>query len=195
MLPPRPEGAEVTWDQRVTLGVRAAGVIAWVFPNVAFLDEHGLNDWVVARHPIGDDVARRESNRRSLNAIFGFVDADQNAVLDGREIAAAVESAFPGLSADPVAATTRTKNYVAAYDRDRDGAISRSELVDTATSERRMAHDRLPPAGYVEGFRPNLLIHGDGEFEVVPRRNPLTDAMIREHEAKFRKLAAGWQHR
>ena len=47
---------------------------------------------------------------------------------------------------------------------------------------RRMAHDRVPPPGYVECFRPNLEIR-DGFVNVEVRESPLSDEEIRACES------------
>ena len=46
-----------------------------------------------------------------------------------------------------------------------------------------MCHARVPPPGYVDAFRPNVILHG-GRAVVLPRRQPLTDEEIRAAEAK-----------
>ena len=52
-----------------------------------------------------------------------------------------------------------------------------------ATSERRMAHDRRPPEGYVECFRPNLRIDARQAI-VTPRVPQLRDSDIRDCETR-----------
>jgi len=54
VLPTREEGARrYAWDtNRSILAVGSVGVVGWVLPEVAILDRYGLNDRVVARHPI-----------------------------------------------------------------------------------------------------------------------------------------------
>ena len=51
----------------------------------------------------------------------------------------------------------------------------------TSVAQRRMAHDRAPPPGYVECFRPNLLLSNRG-LERLPHVAPLTAERIRECE-------------
>ncbi|MEE8473870.1 MAG: hypothetical protein V3T01_00875 [Myxococcota bacterium] len=102
-LPTRSEGSAIRWERRAVLVRGAVGVPGWVFPEVAVIDEFGLNDWVVARNP-------RPRYRT-----------------------------------------------------------------------RRMAHDRIPPAGYVECFRPNLEIR-DGVVSLEKRESPLSDEEIRACE-------------
>ena len=60
-----------------------------------------------------------------------------------------------------------------------DRVIARSPVRPGA--RRQMAHDRLPPAGYVECFRPNVRIVG-GRIRVRPRPTPLGDDDIRACE-------------
>jgi arabinofuranosyltransferase len=49
--PSREIGARVPWEYRRALAVKTVGVPGWVFPNVAILDELGLNDRVIAHSP------------------------------------------------------------------------------------------------------------------------------------------------
>jgi arabinofuranosyltransferase len=44
-------GARIPWEYRRLLAVKTVGVPGWVFPNVAILDELGLNDRVIAHSP------------------------------------------------------------------------------------------------------------------------------------------------
>jgi arabinofuranosyltransferase len=46
--PSREVGARIPWEYRRLLAVKTVGVPGWVFPNVAILDELGLNDRVIA---------------------------------------------------------------------------------------------------------------------------------------------------
>src|SRR5262245_7186209 len=51
ILPPREEGAQISWESRGVLAEGSTGVLGWVLPNVAILDTLGLNDHAVARLP------------------------------------------------------------------------------------------------------------------------------------------------
>ena len=42
-----------------------------------------------------------------------------------------------------------------------------------------MAHDRGPPEGYVECFRPNVFVHANGKLGLRVRAHELTDDEIR----------------
>ena len=51
-LPTRAQGSVVTWDKRPVTTQGCVGVIGWVYPNVAVIDDAGLNDYVIARTPV-----------------------------------------------------------------------------------------------------------------------------------------------
>ena len=65
-----------------------------------------------------------------------------------------------------------------------DYVIARSGV--PAQSERRMAHDREPPPGYVRCFRPNL--RGDSFQRAPTRAVPLEAREIQRCEQHYRKL-------
>ncbi|OYT70235.1 MAG: hypothetical protein CFK52_11585 [Chloracidobacterium sp. CP2_5A] len=50
VLPPREVGEQVRDDQYPVVTQTSVGVLAWVLPHVNVIDEHGLNDYVVARN-------------------------------------------------------------------------------------------------------------------------------------------------
>lgn len=62
-----------------------------------------------------------------------------------------------------------------------DHVIARS-AVDPA-KKRSMAHDRTPPPGYIDCFRPNVTKNRTG-LRLTPREQPLTDAEIRACESR-----------
>lgn len=52
LLPTRDQGARAYEGvENPVISALGVGVVGWVFPQVAILDEAGLNDWVVARSP------------------------------------------------------------------------------------------------------------------------------------------------
>lgn len=104
-LPRRELGARIAWSERAVFALGSVGMPGWVLPEVAIIDEFGLNDAVIARNPI------------------------------------------------------------------------------VSSSARRMAHDRAPPPGYVECFRPNLRIEARRAV-LVRRLAPLRDEDIRACEAR-----------
>jgi len=74
-----------------------------------------------------------------------------------------------------------------------DYVIARSPVV--SHEERRMAHDRRPPRGYLRSFAPNLIVYPDGSLVTRRRKESLTDARIGEIEELFRAgIAAEHQH-
>jgi arabinofuranosyltransferase len=105
-LPTRAAGSEISWSQRVVYGGTTVGVLGWVLPEVAIIDQWGLNDRVVARSPIKQ------------------------------------------------------------------------------RPHRMMAHDRWPPPGYLECFRPNLVLTYGKKIILEEREPPLDDEQIRECEAR-----------
>jgi arabinofuranosyltransferase len=52
----------------------------------------------------------------------------------------------------------------------------------SARTQRLMAHDRAPPPGYVECFRPNLSLRAGGGVEAHPRAEPLSAERIEQCE-------------
>ena len=60
--------------------------------------------------------------------------------------------------------------------------------VRTDPDQRRMAHDRHPPPGYVECFHPNVAI-GGGTAVAIPRSRPFTAEAITACESRFAALA------
>lgn len=63
-LPTRSEGSAIRWDQRAVTVRGAVGVPGWVLPEVAVIDEFGLNDRVVARNPRPRYRIRRMAHER-----------------------------------------------------------------------------------------------------------------------------------
>lgn len=97
------------------IALATVGVPGWVFPNVAIIDVFGLNDAVVARHPVASEHFRL------------------------------------------------------------------------------MAHDRSPPLGYVDCFRPNVELHGQGAAQVHARAEPPSPADVRACERDFLAIVKGTQ--
>jgi arabinofuranosyltransferase len=65
-----------------------------------------------------------------------------------------------------------------------DYVVARSDRIPVP--KRQMAHDREPPAGYVECFQPNVTLAGPRRAEVLPRETELTDAQIATCETRWR---------
>jgi arabinofuranosyltransferase len=65
-----------------------------------------------------------------------------------------------------------------------DYVVARTPLAVGAP--RAMAHDRRPPPGYLDAFRPGLRIGADFQMMKTEREAPLHDAEIREIERRYR---------
>jgi arabinofuranosyltransferase len=66
-----------------------------------------------------------------------------------------------------------------------DAVIAHSRPTREASEERQMAHDRGPPPGYFECFRPNVFVRKRQGFTIRQREQPLTAGEIRACEEKF----------
>jgi arabinofuranosyltransferase len=177
--------------RRAVYGTVAAGVVAWGLADVDIVDEVGLNDWVVAR---SDAVAPPIPFATSaLTLVFAAFDGDRDGGLDAAEIAAlapVVQLDQTGVLLPPA---TWASLLLALCDGDRSGGLDRAEFATAVAllrDPRHMAHERVPPAGYVEALRPNVRLR-DGRFAVDPAVPELTDQELRAVEADFRARAAG----
>ncbi|MFM1873589.1 MAG: hypothetical protein RL398_3011 [Planctomycetota bacterium] len=184
-LPERKPGqvAGSTPGSRLIYRADAVGVVGWALPDVAILDGHGLNDYVIARtkKPPAAAVAPEQ-----LRAAFPMLDKDR----DGRLQTAEIEAAAPLLvSVGPqLPARTWGELMLSLGDRDGDDCLSADELVFAVASilpPRQMAHERAPPPGYIDEFRPNVR-SVDGKLVVDPSVTPLTDDELRALEARYR---------
>lgn len=191
LLPSRAEGERMSFDDRPVLAAGGVGAAGWTLPNVAILDLHGLNDWVVARTPVApvgtavDPVALRE--------IFARADTDGDGRLAGAEIDRCLCEHQPHLAARPEVRANLLELLLLLHDRDTDGAWNGDEFAAVPQSLlplRRIAHERQPPAGYVAAFRPNVELR-QRRAHVAPRTPPLRDADIVGAELRFRSLVSG----
>lgn len=62
-----------------------------------------------------------------------------------------------------------------------DRVVART-MAPSSRAERRMAHDRVPPSGYVECFLPNLTLREGGGVQLLPDVEPLTAERIQTCE-------------
>ena len=65
-----------------------------------------------------------------------------------------------------------------------DWVVARSE-VTVPNESRMMAHDRIPPGGYLDCFKPNVLLV-EREASVTYRKRPLEDVTIQNCERYYR---------
>jgi arabinofuranosyltransferase len=66
-----------------------------------------------------------------------------------------------------------------------DAVIARAKPVRETSEARQMAHDRGPPEGYIECFRPNVFVRKKRGFSMRPRAKALTADEIRACENRF----------
>jgi arabinofuranosyltransferase len=66
IYPTRAEGERIAWEPgHPVLAVEGVGLPAWVLPEVAIIDLHGLNDRIIARRPIDERKGRRIAHDRT----------------------------------------------------------------------------------------------------------------------------------
>ncbi|MCA8977657.1 MAG: hypothetical protein KDC98_23230 [Planctomycetes bacterium] len=184
-LPDRHPGyvAGATAGQRLIYRADAVGVTGWALCDVAILDGHGLCDWVIARNK---KAAAEPPNPLSLREAFGGLDGDRDGRLRTPELEASAHllgSIGPGLQP-----ATWAELMLSLGDCDDDDALDADELVTAVTyvvPPRHMAHEREPPEGYIEAFRPNVA-HIDGRLRVRPEVQPLSDEELRAVEQRYR---------
>lgn len=186
--PSREEGAKIPWEGFPVTHGMAVGVLGWVLPNVAVIDDLGLNDAVIARNPIPSAEERLRQRIEWLKATFAIFDQDRDGKVVFAEFQpwASLLHAAAGATQEVVDRQVATE--FAAYDLDHDGIVTVDEYIRFSAphGDRLMAHERTPPPGYVEGFRPNVGID-NRRLQLTPRATPLTESDIRAHEAAFRE--------
>jgi hypothetical protein len=180
-LPTRADGEQVQYIDYPVMCTLSVGIIGWVLPHVAIIDCLGLNDWVVARIP----MQRPTGLTATMPLLFQKYDRDQDGVVTPSEFRQQLGTIPPEQAEGAVDLLLRT------YDFNADKVIMPHEVVEYAVlmQERHMAHDRLAPPEYMDGFRRNVVFDGR-RIEVTPRDPPLTAADIINHESAWRaKLA------
>ena len=164
----------------------AAGVVGWSLADVAIVDAVGLNDWVVARNP--SPPASLTIAPEALAGAFTLFDADHNGRLDAAEIGVLASGLDLGnVTGVLISRAAWGELLLALSDEDGDG-LDQGEF--GAASEqlrdaRHMAHERTPPAGYIEALRPNVVLDGD-RFLAARGVKPLTDDEVVEVEREYR---------
>jgi arabinofuranosyltransferase len=68
----RAEGEQIKWRQHAVIAAASVGMLGWLLPEVAVIDMLGLNDWVVARHPVPDNGFRAMAHERQ--SPLGYVE-------------------------------------------------------------------------------------------------------------------------
>lgn len=179
------------WQELPCMVRHSVGIAGWTLPDVAILDYHGLNEWVVARTPARSEQ-RRPIAAGELAAGFQLADRDGNGRLDPTELQRAVILFQPSYADLPDALSAILAAVVVVHDADGDGDLSLPELEgiqETLNVTRRMAHERVPPDGYFEQFRANTKVI-DGRLVIEPRQPPLTADDVRRIEREWRQRVA-----
>ncbi|MFN9304883.1 MAG: hypothetical protein ACK6DT_02300 [Planctomycetota bacterium] len=181
-------------DAATSLPIRAesaVGLPGWMLPDVALIDVYGLNDWVVARTPVRphadvDPAVVAKAVRDS--------DHDGDGWLAKEELRYALAIVF-GMRPDELYGMFLLRLFWSIYRDDGSERVTLAEAAQiggTISFARRMAHERMPPPGYVEAFEPNVDVGPDGAVLVQPRATPMTAARIRAIEAEWRdKVRSG----
>ena len=163
----------------------AAGYVAWVLPDVAVLDELGLNDWVVARVPTTERYLPFLP-RPLLEQAIERADTDGDGVYTRAEL----EASFAAVAgAPPAAMRSFVDRLLLLFAEGAAQALSRAEVADLRHFFRTMrfiAHERRAPADYVAALDPNVTVV-DRRVVVRPREVPLTPQRLREIERAWRE--------
>lgn len=185
--PLRADGARIAWQDFPVHAAEAVGVIGWVLPNVAIIDLHGLNDAVVARSPLPSPTQWLQQRTEAVLAGFRAFDGDHDGRVTIAEYRAWLAVFDRELARRPDDLEHWARTRIAGFDTSGDGVVTAEEFLATFRlhGDRMMAHERLPQPGYVEGFRPNVVVT-DRVPTVQPRSEPLTEQAIRDHEAAWR---------
>ncbi len=172
----------VHWDETRGLTSRAETHVmirpiadrfpAWARPVVAAWDE--LQAWLISHH-----VCMRHQEHKV------FEEYTLRLVPSRAEGARIPWSGRPVFATGTVGIVGWVLPNVAVIDTFglNDRVIARAPARSDDNANRRMAHDRRPPPGYVACFAPNVRIR-DHRATVRPRRVPLTDDAIRACESR-----------
>jgi arabinofuranosyltransferase len=181
-------------DAATTFPIRAesaVGLPGWMLPDVALIDVFGLNDWVVARTPVRPQA---DVDPAVVAKAVRASDRDGDGWLAKEELRDALGAAF-GARPDDGYGMFVLRLFWSIYRDDGSERVTLAEAEEiggTISFARRMAHERLPPPGYVEAFEPNVDVAADGAVTVRPRATPMTAARLRAIEAEWRaKVASG----
>ncbi|MEC7582684.1 MAG: hypothetical protein VYE77_00065 [Planctomycetota bacterium] len=182
-----PDRAEVDAEGQpcLMLDAQAVGLMSWSLPNVAIRDLYGLNDWVVARAPIPPLVP--PFSPEVLRELFYRADRNGDEAIDRGELQAALRFIKPLEAGRRDESEYLSVLFMNIYARERPGYLTEAEFVAIGKSlqnARSMAHERLPPYGYVEELPANLVVR-NRRARVDAGDEPLTAERIRSWEEKW----------
>jgi len=172
-------------EDRPVIALRGVGYSGWAMPDIAILDELGLNDWVAARSPAAD-LGHRVLPKDLLAAVLAQCDPDRDGRLSRADLLAAF-GAMPGARPADVQSVVDTLLLLFADERADSLTLREAEQIEPFFANMRfMAHSRLAPREYVEAFDPNVTVE-NAQVVVRPRALPLTGDRIRRIEAEWRQ--------
>ena len=128
--------------------------------------------WLIDR---GDCRRHQEHKQFSLFFAKRFPSREEGLEIDG--------VSYPVLALSAVGIPAWTLPHVVILDRNglNDRVIANNPPPVSMT--RAMAHDRVPPVGYIDCFQPNVSVQA-GRVSITPRDQPLTAEAIRECETR-----------
>ncbi len=134
--------------------------------------------WLIDR---GDCRRHQEHKQFSLFFAKRFPAREQGILIEGTD--------YPVIALSAVGIPAWTLPRVVILDRNglNDRVIANNP--PPASITRAMAHDRIPPAGYIDCFKPNVQVQA-GRVTISPRQTPLTEAAIRDCESRVWSASA-----
>jgi len=136
----------------------------------------GLEGWLI-QHLVGI--------RQQEHKIFG---EDQLTRFPGRDVGSRIAGhGHPVFAAQAVGVPGWVLPHVAIIDYFglNDAVIAHAKPNITRSEDRYMAHDRKPPEGYIECFRPNVIVYPNGKLGERLRARELTAEAIHLCEERF----------
>jgi len=179
----RRRAAEV--DDVPVLRARAVGWVGWVLPDVAVLDELGLNDWVVARLPV-TFAGSTMFPKAARDQFVQIADADADGTATRQELVAACVAVTGAAAADAEGFAEAMLLLFGTSGEQRLTLAQLAELEPFFANLRLMAHTRVAPQEYVDAFDPNVTIQGR-DVTIRPREKPLRAADVQRIEASWRE--------
>jgi arabinofuranosyltransferase len=125
-----------------------------------------LQAWLIER-----SVCRRHQEHKVFSEFF------QARFPPRREGVKISAEGFPVIALSAVGIPAWTLPHVAIIDRNRLNDRVIGSLPPPPGMKRAMAHDRVPPPGYTDCFRPNVRVEA-GRVEITVRAEPLTETQI-----------------
>jgi arabinofuranosyltransferase len=172
-------------DDVPVLRARAVGWVGWVLPDVAVLDELGLNDWVVARLPV-TYAGSAMFPKVARDQFVRIADADADGAATRQELVAACAAVTGAAAADAEGFAEAMLLLFGASGAERLTLAQLAGLEPFFANLRLMAHTRVAPQEYVDAFDPNVTIQGR-DVAIRPRERPLRAADVQRIEASWRE--------